>query len=85
MKCAFCTRQAVHVFDNAPPLCESCGQAYREGFEHGRVYESADRRAIGRRLAQARRKSILRASGAEDVCQSEDAFEVRQTQGKHGL
>jgi len=46
MKCAFCTRQAVHVFDNAPPLCESCGQAYREGFEHGRVYESTCRRVV---------------------------------------
>lgn len=46
MKCAFCTRQAVHVFDNAPPLCEACGQAYREGFEHGRVYESTCRRVV---------------------------------------
>lgn len=44
MKCIFCTRQAVHVFDNAPPMCESCGKAYREGFEHGRVYESTRRR-----------------------------------------
>ncbi len=44
MKCIFCTRQATLVFDNAPPLCESCGKAYREGFEHGRVYESTRRR-----------------------------------------
>lgn len=43
-KCAFCTRQAVHVFDNAPPMCEACGTAFREGFEHGKVYESVRRR-----------------------------------------
>ena len=49
MKCTYCTRQAV---DSLPGgvinLCESCSKAFREGFEKGRVYESADRRRRGR-------------------------------------
>lgn len=33
-------------FKDAPVmhLCESCGQAFREGFEKGRIYESVRRR-----------------------------------------
>ena len=44
-KCSFCSRQAedefklVHLF-----FCESCGKAFREGFEKGKVYESIRRR-----------------------------------------
>ena len=49
MRCTFCERKAVHEleFRDAPVmhLCESCGRAFREGFEKGRVYESADRKA----------------------------------------
>lgn len=52
MRCTFCERKAVHEleFRDAPVmhLCESCGRAFREGFEKGRVYENADRRRRGR-------------------------------------
>lgn len=44
MRCSFCSRQAAHEFKEIR-LCESCGMAYREGFEHGRVYAMADLRA----------------------------------------
>lgn len=42
-RCSFCTRQAEHEFETIR-LCESCGKAFREGFEHGKVYESIRRR-----------------------------------------
>lgn len=45
MKCSFCSRQAVDEFKAVNLyFCESCGKAFREGFEKGRVYESAFRR-----------------------------------------
>ena len=50
MRCTFCTRQAEHEFrEHSLYFCETCGRAYREGFEHGKVYESARRRQSGRR------------------------------------
>lgn len=46
MRCSFCTRQAEHHFDDAYyHLCESCGKAFKEGFEKGRIYEWTYRRA----------------------------------------
>ena len=49
MRCTYCTRQAV---DSLPGgvinLCGPCSMAFMEGFEKGRVYESADRRRRGR-------------------------------------
>lgn len=49
-KCDYCTRQAVHTFPKENiHLCGSCGMAFREGFEKGRVYQSIDRRQSGRR------------------------------------
>ena len=49
MRCTFCTRQAEHHFDDADyHFCESCGKAFREGFEKGRVYEWTYRREITR-------------------------------------
>ena len=46
--CAFCERRAVHDLTKdgkvVLSLCEGCGKAYREGFEHGKVYESIRRR-----------------------------------------
>lgn len=48
----FCERRAVHELEfngsAVMHLCESCGKAFREGFEKGRLYESADRRRRGR-------------------------------------
>ena len=45
MRCTFCQRQAVHEFPEKDLyFCEGCGRAYREGFEHGKVYESIRRR-----------------------------------------
>ena len=49
MRCKFCTRQALHSFPDGTGICEECSKAYREGFEHGRVYESIDRRRRGKR------------------------------------
>lgn len=37
-----------HSGQDAVMGCEICGRAFREGFERGRVYESADRRRRGR-------------------------------------
>lgn len=48
MKCSFCPRQSVHEFESMC-FCESCGKAFREGFEKGRVYESISRREKRRR------------------------------------
>lgn len=49
-KCDYCTRQAVHTFPKENiNLCESCGNAFREGFEKGRVYQSIYRRERGRK------------------------------------
>lgn len=47
-RCTYCTRQAVHIFDEGINLCEPCGRAFREGFEKGKVYESVRRRKTGR-------------------------------------
>lgn len=45
MKCSFCPRQSVHEFEEEGLyFCESCGKAFREGFEKGKVYESIRRR-----------------------------------------
>lgn len=49
MRCTYCTRQSEHEFPKEGIyLCESCGKAFREGFEHGKVYESVRRRTAGR-------------------------------------
>lgn len=82
MKCSFCTRQAVHVFDNAPPMCESCGKAYREGFEHGRVYESTRKRVDKARSSKTRYISFTIDTEPSNVCQTEEGPEVRQTRRK---
>lgn len=51
MRCSYCTRQAVHSFDDSNlHFCESCGKAFREGFEKGRVYEWSSRRAKTRAM-----------------------------------
>lgn len=45
MKCSFCPRQAEHEFKDVNLyFCDSCGKAFREGFEKGKVYESIRRR-----------------------------------------
>lgn len=45
MRCSFCTRTSSIDFpDMGLHFCDSCGKAYREGFEHGKVYESIRRR-----------------------------------------
>lgn len=45
MKCTYCSKKAEHEFKAENLfLCESCGNAFREGFEKGRVYESVYRR-----------------------------------------
>lgn len=45
MKCIYCERRAVYEFPHdSLYLCESCGKAFREGFEKGKVYESIRRR-----------------------------------------
>lgn len=62
MRCAYCTRRAVHEFENAPSLCASCGEAYRSGFERGRMYESISRRERGRT-----RKASSHTSGSSLV------------------
>ena len=49
MRCKFCTRQAVHSFPDGTGICEERSKAYREELEHGRVYESIDRRRRGKR------------------------------------
>lgn len=82
MKCIFCTRQAVLVFDNAPPMCESCGKAYREGFEHGRVYESTRKRVDKARSLKTRHISFTIDTKPSNVCQTEEGPEVRQTRRK---
>lgn len=51
MRCTFCSRQSVNGFPEKNLFfCESCGKAYREGFEHGRVFQSIDRRQRGRMI-----------------------------------
>ena len=50
-RCDYCTRQAVHDFKEGIHLCESCGKAFREGFEKGKVFESIRRRKTGRMKA----------------------------------
>lgn len=46
MKCTFCSRQAEHEFKKENLyFCETCGNAFREGFEKGRIYECIQRRA----------------------------------------
>ena len=47
-RCTYCTRLAVHEFKEGIHMCEPCGKAFREGFEHGKVYESVRRRKTGR-------------------------------------
>lgn len=48
MRCTFCPRQAVDEFKaEGLYFCESCGKAFREGFEKGRIYECAHRRKYG--------------------------------------
>lgn len=48
MRCTFCPRQAVNEFKGAGLFfCDSCGKAFREGFEKGRIYECAYRRRYG--------------------------------------
>lgn len=51
-RCAFCERKAVHELEregrSVLNLCEACGKAYREGFEHGKVFESVRRRMAGK-------------------------------------
>lgn len=50
MKCTYCPRQSVYELPGgAIRLCECCANAFREGFEKGRVYESIDRRKRGKR------------------------------------
>ncbi|MBQ8372726.1 MAG: hypothetical protein IJX35_00225 [Candidatus Methanomethylophilaceae archaeon] len=50
MKCTYCPRQSVYELPGgAIRLCECCANAFREGFEKGRVYESVDRRKRGKR------------------------------------
>lgn len=44
MRCSYCTRTAKHEFKGLN-LCEECGRAFREGFEHGRVYDRIELRA----------------------------------------
>jgi rRNA maturation endonuclease Nob1 len=45
MRCTFCSRQAEHEFRKEDlHFCDSCGRAFREGFEKGRIYESIRRR-----------------------------------------
>lgn len=49
MKCSFCSKKAENEFKSANLyFCESCGKAFREGFEKGKVYESIRRREKGR-------------------------------------
>lgn len=43
MKCTYCTRAAVHQLGTLH-LCDECGNAFREGFEKGKVFESIRRR-----------------------------------------
>lgn len=51
MRCTFCPRQAVNEFKGAGLFfCDSCGKAFREGFEKGRIYECAYRRRYGNRI-----------------------------------
>ena len=51
MRCTYCTRQAEHEFkEEGLFFCESCGKAFREGFEKGRVYEWSSRRAKTRAM-----------------------------------
>lgn len=47
-RCSFCTKKADFEFETLR-LCNSCGKAFREGFEHGKVYESVRRREAARR------------------------------------
>lgn len=57
MRCTYCTRQAEHVFDNSDiHLCESCGNAFKAGFERGRVYEWTYRRELTRNKRNKRGK-----------------------------
>ena len=54
MRCTFCTRQSKHELLGRDGeveiyLCEECSKSFRCGFEHGRVYESIDRRRRGHR------------------------------------
>lgn len=44
---SFCERKAINDF-HAFHFCEACGKAFREGFEHGKVFESIRRRQTGR-------------------------------------
>ena len=45
MRCTFCSRQAEHEFRKENLyFCESCGNAFREGFEKGKLFESVRRR-----------------------------------------
>lgn len=45
MKCTYCSRQAEHEFKKENLyFCKSCGNAFREGFEKGKMYESIRRR-----------------------------------------
>jgi ribosomal protein L37AE/L43A len=46
MKCTFCSKQSEHEFKKERLyFCNSCGEAFRMGFEKGRLYERADMRA----------------------------------------
>ena len=49
VKCQYCSRQASHEHkDKGLFFCDSCADAFRDGFEKGRRYECARRRRDGR-------------------------------------
>ncbi|MBP3386612.1 MAG: hypothetical protein J6K69_07165 [Candidatus Methanomethylophilaceae archaeon] len=52
MKCQYCTRQAEHEVEIGMTfrLCDQCARVFREGFERGRLWESINRRKVGRNL-----------------------------------
>lgn len=50
MKCRYCQRTGTHDYpDGRSKLCDSCADAFRDGFEHGRIHHAQSLRN-GRRV-----------------------------------
>lgn len=88
MRCTFCERKAAHEMEfNGSPvmyLCESCGRAFREGFEKGRIYQSAARRkAAGGPVGVSRwryaRYHVLSVVGSQRPAGWRDAWDSRRS------
>ena len=49
-RCQFCPRQATGSLHGVYDICEYCKEAFNNGFDTGRVYESERRRINPRKI-----------------------------------